>query len=415
MYYEDADLCFAARERGLPRGLRAARARRCTSRARTAGHRHRARRQAPPGAQPRRSSSRSGATAARPSSCRHPRRARAPRERPQPRTARARHRPPRARCPTATPARCACSSCCATLLELGCRVTFMPGQPRRARSPTPASSRALGVEVLYGTVDVHARASRRSGPDLRLAIVSRPYVAARYLAPHPRARARRARSSSTPSTCTTCARSAAPSWTAGAATDEGRDAAASSSSRWSAASDVTIVGHRGRSASSLLARSPARDVDRRARRQRDPAEAWRRPPIATGCCSSAASSTRRTSTPCVCARARRSCRSSGASWATCRDDRRRRPAARGARARELRRRDHGLGGGPRPAADSSSRVMVAPLRYGAGMKGKVTQSLAAGLPVVTTTIGAEGLGRRRRPRHADRRRPGATSPTRSCA
>ena len=35
--------------------------------------------------------------------------------------------------------------------------------------------------------------------------------------------------------------------------------------------------------------------------------------------------------------------------------------------------------------------MVAPLRYGAGMKGKVTQSLAAGLPVVTTTIGAEGL------------------------
>ncbi len=40
----------------------------------------------------------------------------------------------------------------------------------------------------------------------------------------------------------------------------------------------------------------------------------------------------------------------------------------------------------------SSRVMVAPLRYGAGMKGKVTQSLAAGLPVVTTTIGAEGLG-----------------------
>lgn len=38
-----------------------------------------------------------------------------------------------------------------------------------------------------------------------------------------------------------------------------------------------------------------------------------------------------------------------------------------------------------------SRVMVAPLRYGAGMKGKVTQSLAAGLPVVTTAIGAEGL------------------------
>ncbi len=38
-----------------------------------------------------------------------------------------------------------------------------------------------------------------------------------------------------------------------------------------------------------------------------------------------------------------------------------------------------------------SRLLVAPLRYGAGMKGKVTQCLAAGLPVVTTSIGAEGL------------------------
>ena len=38
-----------------------------------------------------------------------------------------------------------------------------------------------------------------------------------------------------------------------------------------------------------------------------------------------------------------------------------------------------------------SLVMVAPLRFGAGMKGKITQSLGAGLPVVTTTIGAEGL------------------------
>ena len=36
-------------------------------------------------------------------------------------------------------------------------------------------------------------------------------------------------------------------------------------------------------------------------------------------------------------------------------------------------------------------MSVAPLRYGAGMKGKVTQSLAAGVPVVTTSVGAEGL------------------------
>jgi glycosyltransferase involved in cell wall biosynthesis len=39
-----------------------------------------------------------------------------------------------------------------------------------------------------------------------------------------------------------------------------------------------------------------------------------------------------------------------------------------------------------------SRVMVAPLTYGAGLKGKVTQAFANGLPVVTTPVGAEGLG-----------------------
>ena len=39
----------------------------------------------------------------------------------------------------------------------------------------------------------------------------------------------------------------------------------------------------------------------------------------------------------------------------------------------------------------AAMAMVAPLNYGAGLKGKVTQALAAGLPVVTTPIGAEGL------------------------
>jgi GT2 family glycosyltransferase/SAM-dependent methyltransferase/glycosyltransferase involved in cell wall biosynthesis len=38
-----------------------------------------------------------------------------------------------------------------------------------------------------------------------------------------------------------------------------------------------------------------------------------------------------------------------------------------------------------------SRLLVAPLRFGAGMKGKITHSLAVGLPVVTTSIGAEGI------------------------
>jgi glycosyltransferase involved in cell wall biosynthesis len=36
-------------------------------------------------------------------------------------------------------------------------------------------------------------------------------------------------------------------------------------------------------------------------------------------------------------------------------------------------------------------VFVAPLRYGAGVKGKVGQAMAHGLPMVTTTIGAEGM------------------------
>jgi O-antigen biosynthesis protein len=41
---------------------------------------------------------------------------------------------------------------------------------------------------------------------------------------------------------------------------------------------------------------------------------------------------------------------------------------------------------------SAARVCVAPLRYGAGVKGKVGQSMAYGLPVVATAIGAEGMG-----------------------
>jgi len=38
-----------------------------------------------------------------------------------------------------------------------------------------------------------------------------------------------------------------------------------------------------------------------------------------------------------------------------------------------------------------SRIMVAPLRYGAGVKGKVGQAFEFYLPVITSTIGAEGM------------------------
>lgn len=39
----------------------------------------------------------------------------------------------------------------------------------------------------------------------------------------------------------------------------------------------------------------------------------------------------------------------------------------------------------------NSKVMIAPLRYGAGVKGKVGQTFEFYLPVVTTSIGAEGM------------------------
>jgi GT2 family glycosyltransferase len=38
-----------------------------------------------------------------------------------------------------------------------------------------------------------------------------------------------------------------------------------------------------------------------------------------------------------------------------------------------------------------ARLMAAPLRFGAGINGKITHSLASGLPVVTSSLGAEGL------------------------
>ncbi|TVY11833.1 glycosyltransferase [Paenibacillus cremeus] len=40
---------------------------------------------------------------------------------------------------------------------------------------------------------------------------------------------------------------------------------------------------------------------------------------------------------------------------------------------------------------ASSRVVVVPLRYGAGVKGKIIEAVAHGIPVVTTQVGAEGI------------------------
>lgn len=40
---------------------------------------------------------------------------------------------------------------------------------------------------------------------------------------------------------------------------------------------------------------------------------------------------------------------------------------------------------------ANTRVVVAPLRYGAGVKGKVIEAVARGIPIVTTSIGIEGI------------------------
>ncbi|MDQ3667294.1 MAG: glycosyltransferase [Acidobacteriota bacterium] len=40
----------------------------------------------------------------------------------------------------------------------------------------------------------------------------------------------------------------------------------------------------------------------------------------------------------------------------------------------------------------SARVFIAPLRFGAGVNGKIAEALSYGVPVVTTSIGAEGVG-----------------------
>lgn len=40
---------------------------------------------------------------------------------------------------------------------------------------------------------------------------------------------------------------------------------------------------------------------------------------------------------------------------------------------------------------NNARVFVAPLRYGAGVKGKIIEALRYGVPIVTTPIGAEGI------------------------
>lgn len=40
---------------------------------------------------------------------------------------------------------------------------------------------------------------------------------------------------------------------------------------------------------------------------------------------------------------------------------------------------------------TAHRLFAAPMRFGAGLKGKIVQAMAAGVPIVTTSVGAEGI------------------------
>ncbi|MGH8088028.1 MAG: glycosyltransferase, partial [Stenotrophomonas sp.] len=40
---------------------------------------------------------------------------------------------------------------------------------------------------------------------------------------------------------------------------------------------------------------------------------------------------------------------------------------------------------------AAARAAVVPLRFGAGVKGKVVEAMQQGLPLVTTSVGAQGL------------------------
>jgi O-antigen biosynthesis protein len=41
---------------------------------------------------------------------------------------------------------------------------------------------------------------------------------------------------------------------------------------------------------------------------------------------------------------------------------------------------------------NDSRIFISPLKFGAGFKGKIAKAMSFGLPVLTTSIGAEGIG-----------------------
>ncbi len=164
MYYEDTDLCFAGARRAATGRVRAGRARR-PRRGRDGRHRHRARRPSASRRSTGRSSRRSGRTSSRSSS----------RRRPGSCAARATATAGRT-CSSSTTAcpspdrdagslrmQAACSRRCSSsaAASRSCPTTSRAGSPTRARL------QELGVEVLYGAARRPGRRSRRSAPQMR--------------------------------------------------------------------------------------------------------------------------------------------------------------------------------------------------------------------------------------------------------
>jgi glycosyltransferase involved in cell wall biosynthesis len=271
------------------------------------------------------------------------------------------------------------------LLELGWRVTFIPDNCM-ATEPYTSELQGLGVEVLYGNVDVPLNIAEH-GPRTRLAVLSRPYVAARYMhlvrqyAPaarlaydtvdlHYLREQRRAELEGNPTTkkaegfkALELGLARGSDVTLVVSEEEGRhlraDAPDVDVEVVPLANDVwpQVPGYDGRSGLLFVggfAHDPNVDAVLHLVRVIMPL-VWREMP-GVGLTVVGANPPGEV----------RALASSGVAvpgW-----------------VKDLR-----------PLL-AGSVALTAPLRYGAGVKGKVTEALGAGLPVVTTPLGAEGLG-----------------------
>ena len=279
----------------------------------------------------------------------------------------------------------------------GCKVDVRRRQPRvpaalRVATCSSAASRCCSTRTSRSIADLLAE----RGAEFDV-VVDRRGTTSRRSTSTRCARSRRRRwSCSTPSTCTSCARSGWPSSRAARCRkrDRAREARRGARADPQGRRDARRVAGRAGAAraSSCPTRAccvlsnihellPRRQAVRRARgagvHRRLPASAQHRRGALV--------------------RAARSCRSVRERAAR-RDDvhRRQQGAGDDPRARRRRPRRHRLRARRRRRTSRGCRVSIAPLRYGAGVKGKVNLAMSYGLPVVATTPSVEGMSPRAR-------------------